>query len=97
MSVMVIIKRVFRMDKTKQLKPLLKELRKKSQKQPGFLSRTTYSNVGDPGELIVLSEWESMEDWMRWMENKEAKELQWKVDSIIGEKTSFEIYRPEEY
>ncbi len=85
------------MDKTKQLKPLLKELRKKSQKQPGFLSRTTYSNVGDPGELIVLSEWESMEDWMRWMENKEAKELQWKVDSIIGEKTSFEIYRPEEY
>jgi hypothetical protein len=38
-----------------------------------------------------------MEDWMRWMENKEAKELQWKVDSIIGEKTSFEIYRPEEY
>jgi heme-degrading monooxygenase HmoA len=94
---MVIIKRVFRMDKTKQLKPLLKELRKKSQKQPGFLSRTTYSNVGDPGELIVLSEWESMEDWMRWMENKEAKELQWKVDSIIGEKTSFEIYRPEEY
>jgi heme-degrading monooxygenase HmoA len=97
MSVMVIIKRVFRMDRTKQLEPVLKELRRKSEQQPGFISRSTYSNVSDPGELIVFSEWESMKDWMRWMENKEAKELQWKVDSIIGEKTSFEVYKPEEF
>lgn len=97
MSVMVIIKRVFRMDKTKQLEPLLKELRKKSAQQPGFISRVTYSNVRDPGELIVCSEWESIENWMRWMENKDAKELQWKVDSIIGEKTSFEVYEPKDF
>ena len=97
MSVMVIIKRVFRMDKTKQLEPLLRKLRKKSEQQPGFISRATYSNVSDPGELIVFSEWETMEDWMKWMDNKDAKELQWKVDSIIGEKTSFEVYRPEEF
>ena len=97
MSVVVIIKRVFRMNKTKQLKPLLKELRKKTKRQPGFISRTTYSNVSDPGELIVVSEWESMEHWMGWMENEEAKELQWKIDSIIGEKTSFEVYKPEKF
>jgi hypothetical protein len=43
MSVLVIIKRVFRMDQTKQLVPLLKQLRAKAEKQPGFISRTTYS------------------------------------------------------
>lgn len=95
MSVMVIIKRVFRMDKTEELVPLLKKLRTLSKKQPGFISRTTYSNVNDPGEYIVTTEWKTVDDWMQWMNNKKARELQWKIDSIIGEKTTFEVYKPE--
>ena len=59
MSVMVIIKRVFRMDQTEKLVPLLKELRQESAKQPGFISRNTYSNTNDPGELKVITHWES--------------------------------------
>lgn len=97
MSVTVIIKRVFRMDQTKKLKPLLKELRELSEKQPGYISRTTYSNVRDPGELIVLAKWETIDDWMNFMHQKEPKELQWKVDSIIGEKTIFDVYMPEDF
>lgn len=85
------------MDQTEKLLPLLKKLRKKSEKQPGFISRTTYSKLSDPGECLVINEWRTVEDWQNWMNSKEAKELQWKVDSIIGEKTSFEIYTPEDY
>lgn len=97
MSVMVIIKRVFRMDKTDELSALLRELRKRSEKQPGFISRTTYSKLSDPGECLIINEWESADDWVNWMSKKEAKELQWKIDSVIGEKTSFEIYKPEDF
>lgn len=97
MSVMIVIKRVFRMDQTGQLLPLLKELRTKSEKQPGYISRTTYSKVNDPGELLVIAEWETMDDWMAWMSKKEAKDLQWKIDHIIGERTIFEVYKPEDY
>lgn len=97
MSVMIVIKRVFRMDQTGELLPLLKKLRTKSAKQPGYISRTTYSKVNDPGELLVIAEWETMDDWMAWMNKKEAKELQWKIDSIIGEKTIFSVYKPENY
>ena len=85
MSVMIIIKRVFRMDKTKELGTLLKKLRKKSEKQPGFISRTTYSKLSDPGECIVITEWETADDWMKWMNKEDARELQWKIDSLIGE------------
>lgn len=97
MSVMIVIKRVFRMDQTGKLMPLLKELRAKSEKQPGYLSRTTYSKISDPGELLVIAEWETVDHWMAWMNKKEAKELQWQIDSIIGEKTVFEVYKPEDF
>lgn len=97
MSVTVIIKRVFRMDHTKNLKPLLIELRERSEKQPGYISRNTYSNVSDPGELIVIAQWETIDDWMNFMNQKESKELQWKIDSIIGEKTIFDVYMAEDF
>ncbi len=97
MSVMIVIKRVFRMDQTKQLVPLLKKLRAKSEKQPGFISRTTYSKLNDPGEFIVIMEWETVDYWMKWMDHKDAKDLQWQVDSIIGEKTFFDVYKPEDF
>jgi heme-degrading monooxygenase HmoA len=97
MSVLIIIKRVFRMDQTKQLVPLLKKLRIEAEKQPGFISRTTYSKLNDPGELVVVMEWATVGEWLKWMDNEEAKDLQWQIDSIIGEKTFFDIYKPEDF
>ncbi len=97
MSVLIIIKRVFRMDQTKQLVPLLKKLRTEAEKQPGFISRTTYSKLNDPGELVVVMEWATVDEWLKWMDNEVAKDLQWQIDSIIGEKTFFDIYKPEDF
>ncbi len=96
MSVMVIIKRVFRVEQTEKLLPLLKELRKESKKQAGFISRKTYSKLSDPGEYIVITEWDTADDWIKWMNQKKARDLQWKIDSLIGEKTFFEVYKPED-
>lgn len=97
MSVLVISKRIFRMDQTKRLVPLLKALRVEAEKLQGFVSRTTYSKMNDPGECIVISAWETADQWSKYMNQKEVKDLQWQVDSLIGEKTVFEIYQPEEF
>ncbi len=97
MSVLIIIKRVFRMDQTKELVPLLKKLRTEAEKQPGFISRTTYSKLNDPGELVVVMEWATVDEWLKWMDNELAKDLQWQIDSIIGEKTFFDVYKPEDF
>jgi heme-degrading monooxygenase HmoA len=85
------------MDKTAKLVPLLTELRQLSSQQPGFISRNTFSNTSDPGELLVVTHWEKADDWFKWQNHEKAKELQWRIDSIIGEKTIFEVYQPEEY
>lgn len=97
MNVMVISKRVFRVDHSNKLVPLLKQLRALSEKQPGFISRTTYSKLNDPGVCVVLSKWESADAWGNWTNQKEAREIQWQIDSLIGEKTSFEIYKAEDF
>ena len=97
MSVTVLSKRVFKIDQKDKLIPLLKELRNHAKKQKGFISRGTFSSVNDPGEHIVISEWETVEYWKTWMDRKETRQIQGKIDSLIGEKTFFDVYLPETY
>lgn len=97
MSVTVISKRVFKVKQKDKLIPLLKELRNLAKKQKGFVARTTFSSLNDPGEYIVIGEWKTADHWMKWMNKKRIRELQGKIDSLIGEKTFFEVYKPEKY
>lgn len=97
MSITVISKRVFKIGKNDKLIPLLQKLRKNAEKQKGFIARATFTNVKDPAENIVISEWKSEEHWQRWMKKKKVKDIQGKIDSLIGEKTVFEVYIAEPY
>jgi quinol monooxygenase YgiN len=97
MNVKVISRRVFRISQREKLIPLFKELREAAEKAKGFVSRNTYSKLNDPGEYLVISEWESIDAWADWMGDKKVKQIQWEVDSLIGEKTFFDVYKPEEF
>jgi heme-degrading monooxygenase HmoA len=41
---------------------------------------------------MVISEWETSEDWEKWSQSKERKDIQHRVDSLIGERSFYEIY-----
>ena len=97
MPVTVISKRVFKIEQRDKLVPLLQQLRNKAKKQKGFISRATYSSMNDLGEYIVISEWETVSSWRKWMDKKKTWEIQSKIDSLIGEKTVFDVYKPENY
>ncbi len=97
MTIKVISKRTFHMDEKKQLVSLLKKLRSLSKQQPGHISRETLRSIDNPGEYIVISEWEKTEDWKQWLHNKEIRDIQGRIDSIIGEKTIYEVYEPESF
>jgi heme-degrading monooxygenase HmoA len=92
MSVQVISKRKFQIDKNEKLMPLLRELRILSEKQSGHISRKTLRSFEDPGEFLVICEWETADDWKKWLQSKERRDLQGKIDSLIGEKTFYEIF-----
>ena len=97
MQFTAISKRVFKIKKNDELIPLLKKLRKSAEKQKGFISRATFTNVNDSTENIVISEWKSEEHWQKWMKKNKVKEIQDKIDSLIGENTVFDVYFPEPF
>jgi len=92
MSIKVIIKRKWQVDKPEELLPLLAALRATARKQPGFISGETLRSLDDPEDYLVISIWETADDWKKWMQNKKRRDLQGKVDSLIGEKTFYEMF-----
>ena len=92
MSIKVIIKRKWQVDKPEELLPLLAALRATARKQPGFISGETLRSLDDPEDYLVISIWETADDWKKWIQNKKRRDLQGKVDSLIGEKTFYGVW-----
>jgi heme-degrading monooxygenase HmoA len=94
MPVYVIIKRKFRMNQPDKLIPMMNELKIRAKGQPGYLSTVTLQSAEDSEDYIVISQWETADAWNRWFVSKERRDIQSKVDSLIGERTFYEIFLP---
>ena len=92
MAVHVVIKRKMKSDHPEELVPLLAELRVAAKNQPGYLDGRTLRNVDSPDEYLVISKWETAEDWQRWLASQERRDIQHKVDSLMGERTFYDVY-----
>jgi len=92
MPVQVIIKRKFQVDDPERLVPLLAELRTRAKNQPGYISGETLRSLDSPDEYLVVSKWETADEWKKWLHSKERRDIQGQVDSMIGEKTFYEIF-----
>jgi antibiotic biosynthesis monooxygenase (ABM) superfamily enzyme len=92
MSVKIIIKRKVPKDKEKELLPLIKKMRILTTKQPGYISGETMNRVDKPGQSLVISTWQTRDEWQRWLNSPERKTIQDQIDALLGEKTDYEIY-----
>ena len=92
MSIKIIIKRKVPKDMEKELLPLIKELRILTTKQEGYISGETLDRVDKPGQSLVISTWQSVEDWNNWVNSTERKAIQDNIDKLLGEKTEYELY-----
>lgn len=94
MPVHVMVKRKLQIRNPEQLLPLLNELRARAKEQPGYIDGQTLRNLEDPAEYIVISTWVTSDDWKTWMQSKDRRDIQGKIDSLIGERTFYEIFEP---
>ena len=94
MPVQVIIKRKILVDNPKALIPLLTELRNHAKDQPGYISGQTLKSIDNPDQYLVISTWHTIEDWKKWLQSKKRRDLQGRVDSVIGERTFYEVFEP---
>jgi len=95
MAISVFIQRKFSdKEKAAKLAPLIVELRSLATVQPGYITGKTFRCIDCPGEFIVLSTWNSLDDWNNWLQSKQRMALQKQVDDLLGEVTQYRIYEP---
>lgn len=92
MSVKIVIKRKVPKEKENELLPLIKELRILTTRQKGYISGETLRRIDKPGETVVVSTWETVADWKRWVASQERSVLQLKIDTLLGQETEYQIY-----
>lgn len=92
MSIKVILFRRVPAEKVNALKPLLIELRSLAMAQRGYISGETLMNENDPEEYLVISSWTTKSRWIEWFENPQRRELQVKVDALLGRETTYQVY-----
>ena len=97
MTVQVIIKRKFQMNRPDELLPYLNDLRSRAKEQKGYISGETLRSLDSPEDYLVISKWETAQDWDDWFQSVERRQIQAKVDSLIGERTFYEIFEPVSY
>ena len=92
MTAKIIIRRNVPGNKVKELTPLLKQMRNVCMNQQGYISGETLKNYEDTSKFVVISTWDSVEDWMRWASSRERLEIQNRIDYLLGEETEYGIY-----
>ncbi|WP_319586360.1 antibiotic biosynthesis monooxygenase family protein [uncultured Desulfobulbus sp.] len=92
MAVKVLIKRKVADKLAPELEALLRKMRALTLNQKGYISGETFTRVDEPGVSMVISTWQSIDDWRAWTLTKERIELQEKIDKLLGEPTKYEIF-----
>lgn len=95
MSVKMIIKRSVNEEMAEFLAPLLEELRNQAIRQPGYISGETLKCVDGPAEIMVISTWNSIDDWKKWFSTRERTDIQNKIDTLLGKETQYQLYTTE--
>ena len=93
MAVKILIKRVVPESKTKDLMPLLRRLRNLATNQTGYISGETLKRLDKPSEYLVISTWQSMDNWREFVVSRERNEIQDEINSRLATETSYEIYQ----
>ena len=95
MAIDIMIKRKVKPGRqARELVPLILHLRALATYQSGYISGTTLSNLERPEEVLVVSRWESIDDWNAWRQSEKRMAVEQKIEALAGEKTQYNIYAP---
>jgi heme-degrading monooxygenase HmoA len=83
MAIRVLIERKIVAENQLKLNTLLMKLRGKAMLAKGYISGETLRSIDDPSEYLVISTWNTLDDWKRWESDKERQEIQRQIDELL--------------
>jgi len=92
MTVRVVIEREVEPGHEAKLQQLMMQARSKAVKSKGYISGETLRAVDNPNKFLVLSNWNSAEDWKAWEKNPERGKLQAEIAPLLLGREKCTIY-----
>jgi heme-degrading monooxygenase HmoA len=92
MAVKVLIKRKVAEKNMPELDALLRKMRALTLSRKGYISGESFNRVDEEGVSMVISTWQTLDDWREWTLSKERIELQDQIDKLLGAPTQYEIF-----
>ncbi len=92
MAVRIIIDRKVKKGRESDFSKLLRELRLKAVPSKGYISGETLRALDDPTNYIVITTWQSVDEWKKWEKNPERKKIQTKIEKFMARPTKTKIF-----
>jgi heme-degrading monooxygenase HmoA len=92
MAIRIIIDRKVKKGKESEFARMLRELRSKAIPSKGYISGETLRAQGDPQNYVVITTWQSLEDWKKWEKQPERKEIHARIEKLMSRPTKTTIY-----
>jgi len=77
----------------KDLEPILRQLRSHAMQYPGFMSAENLVSEEDFSVVVMLSTWETIENWRVWVESKRTRDLLRQAKTVVLEAARITTYR----
>jgi len=92
MAVKILITRRVPHEKARIMLGLFREMRALATAQPGYISGETLKSLDEPELYLVVSTWQEVEDWNKWLTSKERQEVQGRIDELLGGRTEYSAF-----
>ena len=94
MAVRVLIEREVEAGQEIHVHDVLMKLRAKAMQGKGYISGETLRSLEDPRKFLVISTWNSVEDWKSWESNPDRRKQQEELSRLLRhpEKTTVYVY-----
>ncbi len=70
---------------TMKLIQVIRDIRAVAKQQHGFITGETYVNIEEPTQVLVISTWQTPEDWKAWDESPVRIEMRKPLLKLIAE------------
>jgi len=88
----ILIKRQFKPGNEKEILSLLNQLRSIAMNQPGYISGLTMTVPDQHENMMVISTWQTLDDWHSWKKNTERNNLEAMLDIYQESPTDYQEY-----
>lgn len=93
MSVKILIRRKFKKEALQNASAMLIKARTNAMGNKGYISTETLVNYDDPQSVLILSMWQSKEDWDTYRDSDTRKEHEDKYADMFEGSTEYEVFR----